>query len=310
MSAVRISSKSSAGFRPAERRLRHQPQQRQAAACLRDVEAEFAAVERLARAERRRAERIGVVADERARRAPRPYALAGGNVQPVHRKTAQHPHERQHHRPPFAEAERAPPLLARLDHVGIDADRRVVDEDAAVDLAHVDVARAPLRDEQRREFDDRRDAQVLGEVVERAERQHAERNARARQMPRRRADGPVAAADDQRVEREAVARPARSQRRLHGGRQFGAADQLDRRVDVGRGESVGDGLMDALGPGYGAGLALDVEDRQHAHALRTARRAGVELGGRGRFEKIGHRAIGTAPGRTKFTGSAARPAAR
>ena len=92
------------------------------------------------------------------------------------------------------------PPLAVDDHVGVEADRRVVDEHPAVDLGDVDPARAPGGDRGTGPLDLERHAKILGEVVERAQRQHAERHVRSGQEPGRRADGPVPATNHDTVD--------------------------------------------------------------------------------------------------------------
>ena len=86
------------------------------------------------------------------------------------------------------------------DEIRIDADRGIVDEDLAVDVGEIDTARMALGDGRGGCLDLERDVKVLREMVERAERQHAEPHVRAGEGRRRRADGPVAAARDHRVD--------------------------------------------------------------------------------------------------------------
>ena len=78
-------------------------------------------------------------------------------------------------------------VLGALLHDGrVEADARVVDEDAAVELADVDQLGLAVDDRLYRRVEVERNADVLGEVIERAERQHAERGLRADE---RRGDG-------------------------------------------------------------------------------------------------------------------------
>ena len=109
-----------------------------------DVEADLAAVEHGPLADAGGTDVVAVVADEHERRAQLGLVAVGGDVQPPHREAAQHPPRRDRHRADLA----PPPLLADAvadaDHRGVDAERRVVHEAAAVDLGHVDEP-APAR---------------------------------------------------------------------------------------------------------------------------------------------------------------------
>ena len=86
----------------------------------------------------------------------------------------QAPQHRQNRGGPFRELPSPSPPLPVDDHEGIDTDRRVVHEGAAVDLGEVDgpgIRRGNHRDGA---GEARRDAEVLGEVVQGPERQDAE----------------------------------------------------------------------------------------------------------------------------------------
>jgi hypothetical protein len=89
-------------------------------------------------------------------------------------------------------------LFAVAHDVGIDAEAGVVQEDAAIDLAHIDLGRHALHRIGHGLVQIERNLQVLGEVVQRPQRQHAQPHRRAGQHRGHRVDGAVAAAGDHR----------------------------------------------------------------------------------------------------------------
>ena len=95
---------------------------------------------------------------------------------------------------PIAEAVPLLPPLALAHNRWVDAEAGVVDEDAAVDLGGVHARDAPGEQSARGLFEVEREAEVFGEVVERAEREHAERLVRVDEQGGDRADRAVAAA--------------------------------------------------------------------------------------------------------------------
>ncbi len=97
---------------------------------------------------------------------------------------------------PFAAAQALLLALAVADDVRIEAEARVVDEDAAVHLADVDEHRPSSDDATHGRGDIERHAEIPGEMVERAEREHAECDLAADQRGDDGADGAVAAAGD------------------------------------------------------------------------------------------------------------------
>ena len=84
--------------------------------------------------------------------------------------------------------------------IRIDADRGIVDEDLAIDLGEIDGALLALGDDADRLREVERDAEILGEMVERAQRQDAEGNAGVRQHACDGANAAVAAANHHRVD--------------------------------------------------------------------------------------------------------------
>ena len=143
---------------------------------LHHIEPELAGIEALAPAEGEQLNAVFVVADEQAGRAVRPREVLGRDAQAPPRKMPEHAEERRHHGHPFGQLVLGHPPFPIDDHVRVDADRGIVDEGLAVDLGEVDDTRAASGDGCRRFLDRQGDAEVLGEMVERAERQHAERH--------------------------------------------------------------------------------------------------------------------------------------
>ena len=113
---------------------------------------------------------------------PRRAFCAGGLVD-------RRPHERR----PLAPPEALLLVLAVFHDAGIEADARVVDEDAAVDLPDVNERRLSFDDCARRECQVLRNAEVLREVVQGAERKDAELLLGAGDRGGDRADGAVPA---------------------------------------------------------------------------------------------------------------------
>ena len=94
---------------------------------------------------------------------------------------------------------RSPPFAIEHD-VGIDADRGIVDEGLAIDLGKVDVALRAPGDHLGRLAEMERDAEVLGEMIERPERQDTEGNLGAGKHAGHGANAAVTAADHDRVD--------------------------------------------------------------------------------------------------------------
>ena len=193
--------------------------------------------------------------------------------------TQPNPHERiapQHRqrgpdeRRPFAAAEPLLLALAVAHDVGVEAETRVVDEGAAVDLGDVDLHPVAVDDRPDRFFEVGRHAGVAREVVQRAEGEHAERHRLVGERTGDRADRAVAAAGDDHV---GLAR----ERGLDRGADLGAAA---RQADVG----IGAGRVEQRAQPFeqrvvvaetGAGIDDDADLARHrSAAIRPrARRA-------------------------------------
>src|SRR5205085_12175103 len=116
-----------------------------------------------------------VVADEDEGSAAH-YLLAVGVQSHVEERVAAQDGERRAEEGrPLAAAQTLAQLVSAAHDARVESEARIVDEDTAVDLAHVHRTDSPLADAARRLPDCERDAQVFREVVERAERQDAER---------------------------------------------------------------------------------------------------------------------------------------
>jgi hypothetical protein len=121
----------------------------------------------------------------------------------------QHPQEGRCHRHPFRDPAAGSPPVALDDEIRIDADRRVIDEDLAIDLAEIDHAGLAATDCRRGAVEVEREAEILGEMIERSERNDAERHPRSSEHTRHGADAAVAASGDDRVDVAAPRLPKR-----------------------------------------------------------------------------------------------------
>ena len=99
--------------------------------------------------------------------------------------------------------------VALDDEIRVDADRRVVDKDLAVDLAEIDHAGLTASDCLRGALEVERKPEVLGEMIERSERNDAERHARSGEHACHGANAAVAASGDDRVDGPASCLPKR-----------------------------------------------------------------------------------------------------
>src|SRR5262245_39638507 len=107
-----------------------------------------------------------------------------------------HAEECRDHRHPFGELVRRSPALAVDHHVGVDADRGIVDESLTVDLGYIDVAAVPGSDCRCCLLHLQRDTEILGEMIERAEGEHPKRYACTSEDASHGADAAVAAPHD------------------------------------------------------------------------------------------------------------------
>jgi hypothetical protein len=138
-----------------------------------DEDRKAAAVERRSRPELESRRRVLVVADEDEGRAHDVQLAVDRHPGGEHSIAAPRAGHRDGERGPLA----APlPLLGEPfpDHAGIDAQAGVVDEDAPVEIAHVDVADVPGDDRLHGLRELQRNAGVLREVVQRAAGNHSE----------------------------------------------------------------------------------------------------------------------------------------
>src|SRR5580692_3460185 len=133
---------------------------------------------------------ILVIAHEDAGAADAFASALDPNPEPDHRQVTQHVQPAQDHCGPFREP-RSPPFPLALEYqMRINPDRGIVDEHLAIHLAQVDRARhsgcnhcnSPLHGDGYTE--------ILGEVIQRAEREDPERDSASGENTR---DGPNAA---------------------------------------------------------------------------------------------------------------------
>ena len=116
-----------------------------------------------------------VVPDEDERRAAHHGLVLHADADAHERPPPHHREGGPHGRDPLAQPA-GPVSLAELDDTGIDPDAGVVEEIPPVHLAHVHLPLHALRDDADGVRQVQRNAQVLGEVVERAGREDAQRD--------------------------------------------------------------------------------------------------------------------------------------
>ena len=159
----------------ADQRLGEEHRQIAGAGPRREIDEQLALIEPLPGTEPNAVDRVFVVADEDERRLPGPLAAVHVDA---HRDAAipsEDAERRHHHGRPLA-VSLTPQLFPLFDDVRIDADGGVVDEDAIVHLRRRPLARggrAATTATACAKIE--RDAEILGEVIERAEREDAER---------------------------------------------------------------------------------------------------------------------------------------
>src|SRR5215510_11558200 len=112
----------------------------------------------------------------------------------------QHPQEGGRHGHPFCDPIARPAPVALDDEIRVYADRGVVDEDLAVDLAEIDQAGVAASDCRRGALDSEWKPEILGEMIERSEWNDAERHACSGKHACHGANAAVAASDDDRVD--------------------------------------------------------------------------------------------------------------
>ncbi len=226
--------------------------------------AQLAVLEALAAAGRAEVDAVIVVADEQQRRIDAAGLLIiDGERQPAVIEPGQRPRRGDQHRQPLVAAE--PPALhvAVDDHQRIEADGAVVDEDAPAHLTKVDAALAAGGDDLGRFLEIEWNAEIAREMVERAERQDAERRLGAGERRGGRGDRAVAAADDQQWV-AALGDGAGAHLAL------AAVDQLDLGADTGGSERRADLLVNR---GVRRRRAAAAVDQYAPHGRLTAGRA-------------------------------------
>jgi hypothetical protein len=137
-----------------------------------------------------------------------------------------------------------------LDEPRIQADAGVVEEHTPVHLADIDTDDVAVAENPGRTIEVRRNRQVASEVVQRPERQNAERNLRPDELRGDRADGSIAAGrDDHR--RPACHRGTREPRDLVAARRF-----ADIAFDPGGAQRVDDPFVTLLTYSFPSGHTL------------------------------------------------------
>ena len=178
----------------AEQRVQGQFQQAQATRALRHVEAQLAAIEPLALADIQAFHQVFIIADENERRAARMHGVLEFQLHAEKRIAAQGRHQRPAEGQPLAPSQPALLLFAVAHDIGIQAQAGIVQENAAIHFAHVDLVQHALRHIGDRRIERQRNIQILGEMVQGTQRQDAKRRAAADNDGGDGIDGAVASA--------------------------------------------------------------------------------------------------------------------
>lgn len=187
-----------------------------------------------------RFEDVAVVADEDEGRAAPERRRAKPDLQTERRIVAQRGGAGDRRGEPLAAAEAGALEVAMAHHARINAERRVADEDSAVDLGDVERRRDTGGERVDGGADLGRDEELLGEMVEGAERDYAERAAGAGEERGRGVDRAIPPADEDEVD-------AAAKRATQGRLQPGTVDQLDIAGDTVLGEASTDEAGDPVG---------------------------------------------------------------
>jgi len=186
----------------------------------------LAFVQALAPAESEELHAVLVVADEQAGGSVGVRKAFGRYAQTPPRKMPHHAEECRNHGHPFSQPMAGSAVLAVDHHVGIDADRGIVDEDLAVDLAEIGNPHIAFGDHCGGLADLQGNAEIFGEMVERAEGDYPERHGSTGKHAGRRPDAAIAAADHDGVD---LAAPGLCQGPCRSLAQPAAFDELDFR---------------------------------------------------------------------------------
>ena len=182
--------------------------------------------------------------------------------QPLVTEAHQRANGRHNHRHGLGPAETLALRIAIDDEQRIEADRAVVDEDAAAHLGHVHASLWPLADQLRRILQLGGDAEVAREMVQRTQRQDPEQGLGPDQRRCRRADRAVAAADHHQL-----LAPFGNRSAAHGA--VAARDQLDFCVDTHVMKRLCDFVADLRVGGDGAAAAIQQSNNWTLHRTLT-----------------------------------------
>jgi hypothetical protein len=138
--------------------------------------------------------------------------------------------------------------VALRDKVRVNAERRIVQEHAPVNLAHIDQAEPARSDEGDRAFEVERQPHIPRKVVHGAERQDAQWDIRAGEDRRCGANAAVSATDYDPVEAGPRASPAGGNLAFYSIGDPGAWHDGDRRVEIVRRAASRDPLPRSIDP--------------------------------------------------------------
>jgi hypothetical protein len=166
----------------AEERMQRQPDEPQPAGPVRKIEAQAARIETGTRAEPEAGDLVFVVAHKEKRGFARELLTFKLDLQIEKRE----PPERLDGRPkkggPLPARQAFLLSLAARNDLRVDAETRIVDEDPPVHFARVDGSRVPCFDRLHRSLEIERDAEVFGEMIQRANREDAQNLVGASQL--------------------------------------------------------------------------------------------------------------------------------
>ena len=157
-----------------QKRTQRKPYESEPPRAVRKVQAQLAGVEASSPADIEALHFIFIVADEYKRCAAREFPAVGVQSYVKKRISSHHAERGPDKCRPLAVSESLP-LFALVYEARIKTQARVVEEDLSVDLPDINLDRVVCDDRLRSSFQVERNRQILGEVVERAERQNSQR---------------------------------------------------------------------------------------------------------------------------------------
>ena len=179
-----------------KKRVKRQPEKAEASGPMAEIQAKFAGVHAGAGTEIEAGDLVFIVADEKKGGPAKDLLAFENNPQIQKRKTAHRLKSRPEKRRPLAARETVLLRFAAGNNLGINPEVGIVDENPAVHFTHVHGRDFSLCERSHRLLQIERDAQVLREMVQRADRQHSQNLVLPGQFCRDRANRSVATSRD------------------------------------------------------------------------------------------------------------------